>query len=192
MLHLLEHNKASDIIEEYFSGKYILNTMGLSSVPPNRGNVYTQNIHRDVRSFTGSAKLWLNTLIMLDDSNSDNGATWILEGSQTLPEKPDESYFFENATRVYGKSGDVLLFDGNIWHSAGVNNTKKSRKIITPIYSKPFIKQQFDYPRSFGFDFKENCNDHLRQILGYNALVPDKLEDFYQKDEKRYYKKDQG
>ena len=43
-----------------FEGKYILNTMGLSKVPIKDKTVYTQNIHRDVRSFTGSSKLELS------------------------------------------------------------------------------------------------------------------------------------
>jgi ectoine hydroxylase-related dioxygenase (phytanoyl-CoA dioxygenase family) len=54
--------------------------MGVSRITKNT-KTYTENIHRDIRSFTGSNKLWLNTLIMLDDSTEDNGATWLLEGS---------------------------------------------------------------------------------------------------------------
>lgn len=191
MLKLVDENKASPILEEYFEGKYILNTMGLSLIPP-EGGVYTQNIHRDQRSFSGSSNLWINTLIMLDDSTSENGATWILEGSHKNPKQPDEDYFFKNAIRAEGKKGDVLLFDGNIWHSAGENKTNKTRHIITPIYSRPFIKQQLDYPRAFGPDFEKTISSHLKQVLGYNALTPVTLFDFYQSDEDRFYKKDQG
>jgi len=192
MLKFLEPSKITPILEKYFEGKYILNTMGLSKVPIKDKTVYTQNIHRDVRSFTGSSKLWLNTLIMLDDSNDDNGTTWFLEESHHAPNKPESKYFYDHAVRAKGQIGDVLLFDGNIWHSAGKNNTNRPRHIITPIYSKPFIKQQLDYPRAFGNNFIDNCSDHLKQILGYNALVPSSLDEFYQKDENRFYKKDQG
>ena len=192
MLKLIEYNKVSPILEAYFNGKYILNTMGLSAVPNDGSNVYTQNIHRDVRTFTGASKLWLNTLIMLDDSTEDNGATWMLESSQNESKKPLESYFYKNAKRALGKKGDVILFDGNIWHSAGINTTSEIRHIITPIYSKPFIKQQLDYPYAFGKDYGKICSDHLKQILGYNSLVPLTLNDFYQKEEDRYYKSDQG
>lgn len=191
MLNLLEESKVNQILNSYFEGKYILNTMGLSLIPPN-GAVYTQNIHRDVRTFTGNARIWVNTLIMLDDSTTENGATWILEGSHKFDKKPEEKYFFKNATRAEGKRGDVLIFDGNIWHSAGINKTNRSRHIITPIYSKPYIKQQLDYPRAFGADFDKTISGHLKQILGYNALVPKSLDEFYQKDEDRFYKSDQG
>ena len=39
----------------------------------------------------------------------------------------------------------------------------------------------------------ENTLDQFTaQILGYNALVPTMLEEFYQKEEDRFYKSDQG
>jgi len=191
MLKFLEQTNTHPILEAYFGGKYILSTMGLSEIPP-FGNVYTQKIHRDVRTFTGETHLWVNTLIMLDDSTCENGATFMLEGSHDGSDKPDESHFFANAVRAEGKKGDVLIFDGNIWHSAGQNSTDATRHIVTPIYCKPFIKQQLDYPRAFGPDFGRSISSHLRQILGYNALTPVTLEEFYQKDEDRFYKSDQG
>lgn len=191
MLELLEENKIHPLLEAYFGGKYILSTMGLSKVISGSG-VYTQNIHRDVRTFTGDAPLWVNTLIMLDDSTEDNGATFMLEGSHRGSDRPNEDFFYDNAVRACGKKGDVLVFDGNIWHAAGENITDNPRHIITPIYCRPFIKQQLDYPRAFGVEFGASASQHLRQVLGYNALVPSSLEEFYQKDENRYYKSDQG
>jgi len=191
MLSILESNKVSPILDAFFDGKYILNTMGLSKIKPN-GKLYTQDIHRDVRSFHGAEKLWMNTLVMLDDSTLDNGATWVLEGSEHSVEKPGKDYFFEHAKRVEGKAGDVMLFNGHLWHCAGENSTDKTRHIITPFYTKAFIKQQFDYPRAFGPDFGNICSSHLKQVLGYNALTPTTLDEFYQKDEDRFYKSDQG
>jgi len=191
MLELLEENKIHPLLEAYFGGKYILSTMGLSRVISD-SSVYTQNIHRDVRTYTADVPLWVNTLIMLDDSTQKNGATYMLEGSHSGGSKPDTDFFYDNAIRACGKRGDVLVFDGNIWHAAGQNITDKPRHIITPIYCRPFIKQQLDYPRAFGAEFGRSATQHLRQILGYNALVPASLDEFYQKDEDRYYKSDQG
>ena len=191
MLKLLERNPVHDILDVFFEGPYILNTMGLSRIVP-QGKVYTQNIHRDVRSFHGANRLWINTLILLDDTDSENGATWIWEGSQHFPDKPSDEDFYNNAIRIEGKKGDVIIFDGNIWHAAGANHTDQPRHIITPFYSKPFIKQQLDYPKALGADFCETCSPHLRQLLGYNARVPVTLDEFYQRDEDRFYKKDQG
>ena len=190
-LALINPNPIHDYLEHYFGGRYILNSMGSSYIEP-VGTVYTQNIHRDVRSFSGSAKLLLNTLVMLDDSTTENGATWMLEGSHKTGRKPEQKFFYDNAVRVVGKAGDLLLFDGNIWHSAGVNSTPNPRRIVTPLFSPPFIKQALDYPRAFGYDFRWTITPQLRQILGYNALTPVTLSEFYKPREKRFYKPDQG
>ena len=56
-LDLFEPNKTSETIGEYLEGPYILNTMSISELTPIL--IYTLSIHRDVRSFQGSSKLWL-------------------------------------------------------------------------------------------------------------------------------------
>ena len=192
MLTLLEPSKLTLFLDCFFCGqKYILNTMGLSKIEPS-GSVYTQKIHRDVRSFPGATDLWINTLIMLNDSKPDNGATWIYSGSHKNVHKPTEEEFWSHAMQVEGKKGDVLVFHGGIWHCAGQNTSKETRHIITPFFSRPFIKQQLDYPRAFGDEFAQICSSHLRQLLGYNSRVPSTLLEFYQEDEERFYKTDQG
>jgi len=191
MLELIDPNPINEFLETFFGGKYILNTMGVSIVMP-KVDIYTQQVHRDVRSFTGNFRLLINTLIMLDDSTEDNGATWMYSGSHKMPDKPTDEEFYANAEQAIGSKGDVLMFDGNIWHAAGKNNSPQRRRIITPIYTKPFMKQQLDYPRAFGYDFARTISPELRQTLGYNALVPTRLDEFYQPAEKRFFKMDQG
>ena len=81
------------------------------------------------------------------------------------------------------------MFDGNAWHAAGENVTKE-RVIVTPIFCRPFIKQQINYPKIF--DHKINQLDEFqKQLIGFNSLVPNSLDEFYQL-ENRFYKSNQG
>lgn len=192
MIKLLNKSKLTKFLDIFFNGKYILNTMGLSKVTAENDKLYTKKIHRDIRSFDGSSSLWINSLIMLTDSTKDNGATWILEKSRFSEKKPSTKYFFKNAIQAVGKAGDVLIFNGNLWHCAGDNSTSNPRYIITPFFSKPFIKQQLDYPSYFGDSYFTNKSTHIKQILGYYSRTPKNLEEFYQPDSKRFYRKDQG
>ena len=89
--------------------------------------VYTQKIHRDVRSFSNNKKIMLIAIILLDDSNEKNGATWILSGNFKTKSKPTKKYFYNNADRINGKKGDVILFNGNLWHASGKNITQNPR-----------------------------------------------------------------
>ena len=191
MLDFLDNDLLDSVLNSYFDGPYILNTMGVSRVVKDE-SIYTENIHRDVRSFTGSANLWLNAIILLTDSTEENGATWFLQGSEKEPTAPSSEEFFKNAVRGCGSKGDVILFDGNMWHCAGKNNTDEPRYIVTPFFSKPFIKQQLDYPRALGIDWGKTLTERLKQVLGYNAMVPVSLEEFYQQDQNRFYKSSQG
>ncbi|PYS70516.1 MAG: phytanoyl-CoA dioxygenase, partial [Acidobacteria bacterium] len=94
--------------------------------------------------------------------------------------------------RAVGKSGSILLWDSNIWHAAGINRTEFPRRSLSILYSKPFMKQQFDYPRVVGYEELDALPEKLKQIVGYNARVPATLDEWYQPPDKRFYKKDQG
>ncbi|RZJ71884.1 MAG: phytanoyl-CoA dioxygenase, partial [Flavobacterium sp.] len=86
----------------------------------------------------------------------------------------------------------IILFDSNLWHAGGINYTRKVRRALTLGFTKPYIKQQFDYPRYLGYEFGETLAADLRQIIGYNARVPASLHEYYQPIEQRMYKSDQG
>lgn len=190
MWSLLDNDVVEYVVNEAFQGPAIINTMGLSEVT-NKG-VYTQKIHRDVRTNTGDYRLYLNTLIMLDDSTEDNGATWIMPQSHKIDTVPAKDLFFQMSKRATGKKGDLLVFDCNLWHCAGENTTPFPRRIITAFFSRPFIKQQIDIPRLYGEGFGECLSSRISQFMGYNSRVPTSLGEFYQRSENRFYKSDQG
>jgi len=190
MWSLLDNDIVEYVVNEAFQGPAIINTMGLSEVT-NQG-VYTQKIHRDVRTNTGHYRLYLNTLIMLDDSTEENGATWIMPQSHKCDKAPSEDLFFRESKRAIGKKGDLLVFDCNLWHCAGKNLTPNPRRIITAFFSRPFIKQQIDIPRLYGEGFGECLSPRISQFMGYNSRVPASLGEFYQQSENRFYKSNQG
>ena len=190
--YLLLSEQLNPYLESYFAGKYILNSFGGNI---NQKNIisYANNIHRDIRSFSGDLPLLLNTLVMLDDFTEDNGATYLMSGShRTAPTLPSESDFHAVAEQAVAKAGSVLVFNSNLWHRAGKNITNKPRRSITPMYCKPFMKQQYDYSRALGYDNLANASDWLKQVVGYNARIPAQLSEWYQPKENRMYKSDQG
>lgn len=178
-------------LEHYFQGRCILNSFG-GAINTRGHTSYAQRIHRDIRSYSGDMPLLLNTLVMLDDFTTDNGATYMLTGSHKRAEKPDDAAFYAAAERTVGPAGSVLVFNSNVWHAGGDNTTDRARRSVTPMYCKPFIKQQYDYPRAVGYDRGDELAPHTRQILGYNARVPASLDEWYQPPEHRMYKGDQG
>jgi ectoine hydroxylase-related dioxygenase (phytanoyl-CoA dioxygenase family) len=180
-----------EYIKTYFGGNYILNAFG-GNLNLRRQFTYASNVHRDVRTYTRELRLLLNIIVMLDDFTLENGATYLMGGSHLSKEKPSDEEFFSRADRCTGRSGSIVLWDSNIWHAAGENKTDLPRRSLSLIYSVPFMKQQFDYPRTLGYENADSFSETFRQITGFNARVPATLDEWYQPPEKRFYKRDQG
>lgn len=177
--------------ERYFGGKYILNSLGGAINTKNHVS-YAHRVHRDIRSFSGDMPLLLNTLVMLDDFTADNGATWMCTGSHRSGEKPSDEDFYRRAEQAIAPAGSVLVFNSNLWHSGGNNRADATRRSVTPMFCRPFMKPQFDYPRALGYGRMGELSEHARQVLGYYARIPANLDEWYQPPERRMYRPNQG
>lgn len=193
-IELLDYFIVSDIFkyirEGYFKSNFILNSFTALNNIPNQLN-FSSIVHRDIRFFSGNANLMLNMLILIDDFTEDNGPTLILPKSHLMEEKPSDEYFHKNCIKVLGKSGDILIFNSNLWHCSSENKTNKGRMALPITLTKSSIKQLLDYPRAFGYDRMSSFNEDLRQLLGYFSRVPANLDEWYQPYENRFYKKNQ-
>jgi ectoine hydroxylase-related dioxygenase (phytanoyl-CoA dioxygenase family) len=190
-LEYLDGHYIHPYLEQHFSGNYVLNSFGAALNKQQTKN-YAHNIHRDVRSYSREFPLIINTLVMLDDFTEENGATLLLSGSHLLEEKPEEGYFSAYAEPILGPAGSILIFDSNVWHAAGKSRSSTNRRSVTPMYSRPFVKSQFDYPRVLGYERGAEFSELTRQVLGYNARIPASLDEWYQPPAKRMYKSNQG
>jgi len=183
---LAEYEKLDPYMEAYFQGKFILNSFGGNILM--KGSSYANNIHREIRTFSGSMPLMLNTLVMLDDFTHDNGATYLMHRGHIQADKPDEYDFMKQAFQVTGRAGSVVMWNSNLWHRAGENTTDKPRRSITPEFTKPFMKQGFDYAQHV----LDTDSEWLKQVLGYYSRVPSTLSEWYKKPDERFYRSNQG
>jgi hypothetical protein len=190
-LEFLEEAPYAPLLDRFFQGPYILNTFGgVLNLPSNLS--YVGAVHRDLRTFSGDVHLMAQLLVMLDDFTEQNGATYLMSGSHRSSEKPSDDVFFRDAARAVAPAGSMVMFNSNLWHAAGVNRSDHSRRALTLAFTRPFVKQQLDYPRALGYDRGDSFSPALRQLLGYNARVPTSLDEWYQPLERRLYKRDQG
>ena len=51
------------------------------------------------------------------------------------------------------------------------------------------MKQLLDYPRALGYDKMDSFTYEMQQFLGYHSRVPSSLNEWYQPEENRFYKK---
>jgi hypothetical protein len=179
-----------ELFRAFFGGNFVLNTYG-GVVNNADTRSYVQTVHRDIRFSSATKRFMLNALVMLDDFTVENGATHLLSGSHALSERPSDSLFFEQSSRATGKRGSVLLFDSRIWHATGINQTALPRRALTLLFTCPFFKPQLDYPRLVGYSNAKECSPWLQQVIGFNARVPESLEEFYVPVHQRFYQRGQ-
>lgn len=188
----LTHDFYDHLITAYFGGPFILNSFGAIDNRPVGEHSYAHGsrFHRDVRTYSHPFKLMLNVLVMLDDFTVENGATKLVPGSHRIERRPGDDELERRCVRAVGPAGSVVLFDSNLWHSAAPNLGAAARRALTLTFTRPFMKQQLDYPRLF--EDKNLTNARLRQILGFNARVPENLDQWFQPPESRKYQSGQG
>lgn len=180
-------------IRRYFRGSpYILNSYGavINNLPGDAA--YVQRVHRDQRTYSGEFALMLNMVVMLDDFTVDNGATRVLSGSHRAAERPSDEYFDAHAEYLLAPAGSIVLFDSNLWHRGSPNRSRRDRYALTLTFSRPFFKQQMDYPRFLGEHYLESRPERLQQLLGYHSRVPASYDEWYEPPEKRMYRPGQG
>ncbi|AQG97489.1 hypothetical protein A9R05_00535 [Burkholderia sp. KK1] len=178
------------ILKQYFGGNFILNSYG-GVVNEHDSRSYVHQVHRDIRFGSDHRRFMLNILVMLDDFTPENGATHLLSHSQNVQEKPDDESFYKESSRATGPRGSVLMFDSRLWHATGRNVTHLPRRALTLTFTSPFFKPQLDYARQFGYSNIDTCNGWMRQVLGFNARVPESLDEFYVPVEQRFYQRGQ-
>src|SRR5262249_5497782 len=117
-LEALEAVAARAPLEAFFGGPFILNTYGAVLHRPDEQS-YVGRVHRDQRTYSGDLHLMAQLIVMLDPFTEENGATYLLNGSHRLAERPDDERFFREAVRATGTAGSIVMFDSNLWHAAG-------------------------------------------------------------------------
>lgn len=188
--HLIYTGFIDELKENYFGSNCILNSLSALNNLPNQPN-FSAVVHRDLRFYSKDLPVMINCLLMIDDFTIENGGTYLLPYSHLKEEKPSDFEFFNNSIQVEGKSGDLLIFDSNVWHSSAPNKTNKGRRAIPITISRSFMKQLLDYPRAIGYEKMETFSYELQQLLGYHSRVPASLDEWYQPEDKRFYKKNQ-
>ncbi len=108
----------------------------------------------------------LTVLCMLDDFTETNGATKIYPHSQLICQWPKVEEFEQNAIKVLGRAGDIIIFNGALWHDTSPNLSDKDRKALLLQYSPSFVKPLQDITKKLSQEYKDNLNPKLKQLIG--------------------------
>jgi ectoine hydroxylase-related dioxygenase (phytanoyl-CoA dioxygenase family) len=186
ILDVFNNEKYLSFVENILEKWFILYLYSNNCVPPNNGKTKAVRIHVDTPRTIPNYNYAVGSLILLDDFNEVNGATWLLPASQNQKEKPDEDFFYKNAERLIAPKGSVLFFNPSVWHSAGINNSDNWRSCLILAFCKAWMKQRVDIPRFIKHIDANKISPKVQQILGFNAQPPASFDEFYNKEEQTY------
>jgi len=155
-------------------------------------SVFQNTFHRDFPRDLNGYRASINMLFAIDPFTEESGATWALPGSHLKSEIPDAVTLKSKAIPLVCPAGSMIVFDSTLWHAAGTNTSGKDRYAINHQFTVSFLKQQFDYVRALGEDVILTLPARSQQLLGYYTRVVTSLDEYYQPEEKRLYRKNQG
>lgn len=139
----------------------------------------TEEWHRDIDVFEDSSPrvsyLWF--FIPLDDFNADNGATWIVPGSQRMPNiavppKGSTGGRFPTRVQLTGSAGDLFVINPSTLHTVGHNATPRARTMINLGVCHSTVRPLLDHWSIAGPSLQARASDRLRTMLGAAGEAP--------------------
>jgi|TARA_B110000438_G_scaffold275660_1_gene296776 ectoine hydroxylase-related dioxygenase (phytanoyl-CoA dioxygenase family) len=110
--------------------------------------------------------------IPLDVCSVNSGATAFIPGSQKNLHYPNKNDDFSNLQQMIAKPGDLVFFNGNCWHGAMPNKSDHQRAALLIEFLPKYIKPVEDLVSFLNLDFKENCPERIKQLLGLKYEYP--------------------
>jgi ectoine hydroxylase-related dioxygenase (phytanoyl-CoA dioxygenase family) len=182
--------KVLEVVHALVGKSAILNLQNSSCSRPGAKH-YQSAYHRDfAKDFTVSKCISVNAFWCVSEFTKENGATWIVPYSHRLENFPSERFIQENGFQLEAPKGSVLLWDSLLIHRAGNNQTQAPRYGINHMYTRPFLKQQIDFPEYL--KGKIEVESPLGQLLGFWAIPPKSVQEFRVDPAKRTYRRGQG
>ncbi|MBI2809755.1 MAG: phytanoyl-CoA dioxygenase family protein [Candidatus Melainabacteria bacterium] len=125
-----------------------------------------QSLHID---FPGEQALITSLLMImcLDDFTSKNGCTRVVPNSQRKYGLGACLDFLENNTvELEVPSGSIIVSDASLVHAAGLNQTNELRLALHVVYSRSWVKPQWDFALSMQKGQRDRLSETERAIFG--------------------------
>ena len=131
----------------------------------------SQPLHIDSRISGVYPPTSLHFFIYLSDVKEKSGPTQIVPSSHRInrfPKKKDEI----KAKKIIGKKGTVIVVNSSTWHGSSIKKNHERRAILTLVYTRWFIRQQFAVPFSLPKKIIKKLSNKMKMILGFYNYSP--------------------
>jgi hypothetical protein len=140
-----------------------------------------QPLHADTGAVADERGYWVaNTVWMLDDFTTENGATRVVPGSHRWRKLPQEALEDPSARHpeevlVTGKAGTVVVMNAHLWHGGTPNRTGGRRLCLHAFYTRWDKAQQQYQKASLSEETQRRLSPALRELLALDDPLNDAL-----------------
>lgn len=168
-----------DCVKAVLGPNFKLSSLNVRSANPH--NEITQPLHADMAALPDEHGYWVcNTVWMLDDFTTQNGAIRVIPGSHTRRQLPQDVLDDPKAPHpqqilVLGQAGSVVVMNAHLWHGGLPNRTNKPRTALHAFYARGDKPQQQYQKKLLSPQLQANLSPQLRQLLALDDPHNDRL-----------------
>jgi ectoine hydroxylase-related dioxygenase (phytanoyl-CoA dioxygenase family) len=140
-----------------------------------------QPLHCDAGALPDEHGYWVcNTIWLLDEFTSENGATRVIPGSQKWRQLPQEALVDPLAPHPEEKlllapAGSVVVMNTHAWHGGTANRTAAPRRALHAFYCRSDKPQQQYQKRLLRPETQARLSPELRRLLALDDPKNDEL-----------------
>lgn len=159
--------------------EFKLSSLNVRSADPHSD--WVQPLHADVGAIPDEKGYWVcNTVWMLDDFTTVNGATRAVPGSHKWGKLPQQVLENPSATHpqeilITGKAGTVVVMNAHLWHGGTANRTAAPRCAMHAFYTRWDKPQQQYQKKLMPLEVQERLCPELRRLLALDDPLNDRL-----------------
>jgi ectoine hydroxylase-related dioxygenase (phytanoyl-CoA dioxygenase family) len=156
--------------------RFKLSSLNARSTDPHSAS--GQPLHADSGAIADDAGYFVaNSVWLLDDFTSENGATRFVAGSHRWRRVPEPNFYEAHPDEqlVLGKAGDVVVMNAHMWHGGTANRTAAPRRAMHVYYTRYDQPQQQYQKRWLSAAVQARLSPAARGILALDDALNDEL-----------------
>jgi hypothetical protein len=142
---------------------------------------WVQPLHADAGAIADERGFWVcNTVWMLDDFTTENGAIRMVPGSHRWGKLPQQVLADPKAAHpeevlLTGKAGSVMLMNAHLWHGGTANHTPAHRRAVHVFYTRWDKPQQQYQKKLLSPAVQQGLTPQIRKLLALDDAENDRL-----------------